>query len=113
MPWPCRTFPLAGEDLDNLDNENPSACVARTASSTATFTVGDPQDVEFSEDRVSEKASASSASSDSELGPIAPEQPQEDDEDEKWTVKLMTEVKSSPADTGTVRKGIVLKLAKK
>lgn len=126
-PWPSRSFPLEGEDLVSLDDENSSACATHDVSMAASFTVSrsasltgeEANDVGLPEERVSEKASSlSTNSSDSEVVSPTLEHVQEgenedDDDDEKWTVKLLTEVKSSPADPGTVRKGIVLKLAKK
>ena len=113
MPWPCRTFPLEGEDEVHLDEETLSAYSTRAASRSTSFTAEEVGDIGPCEERAVEKElTPSSNSSDSELVSPTPDQPQEED-DEKWTVRLMSEVKSSPADQGTVRKGIVLKLAKK
>ena len=115
MPWPCRTFPLDGEDLCSLDDENPSTNLSHGAQKDTQYAADDAKDIIISEEKVPEKESNPSSlnSSDSELVSPTQEQPLNEEEDEKWTVRLMTEVKSSPVDQGTARKGIVLKLAKK
>ena len=115
LPWPCRTFPLEGEELVSLDDESPVMSSTHTVSRDTSLTANDANDTAVSEDKVSERESIPSSlnSSDSELVSPTQEQPLNEEEDEKWTVRLMTELKSSPVDQGTVRKGIVLKLAKK
>jgi len=114
MPWPCRTFPLEGEDLLSLEDMQSVGSSTPVASTSVSFTIGDAES-NIHENKTSQKESNPSSlnSSDSELLSPIPEQPMNGNEDEKWTVRLMTEVKSSPVDQGTVRKGIVLKLAKK
>lgn len=115
MPWPCRTFPLDGEDLLSLDDESISANSSDGAPRGTPYAADDANDIIFTEDKVPEKESNPSSlnSSDSELVSPSQEQLLNEEGDEKWTVRLMTEVKSSPVDQGTARKGIVLKLAKK
>ena len=58
-------------------------------------------------------SSDTAASSESDLLTEVPEVSPSDEGDEKWTVKLLSDDKATLADSGPVRKGVVLKLAKK
>ncbi len=110
MCWPQRTFPLVGDDFLELSNERLTRkCLL-------------PEPVKITTPCVPEEAPPKidtpdgSCSPDSEL--MSPSQISPDGDsgkiDDSWTVKLLTEEKpTNVEDTGTCRKGIVLKLAKK
>ena len=138
LPWPPRNFPLPTDDLDAESNDaefngergmrtrqQPQEEVPMEVDEVpANEDNEENNEIEVSEQRASENASPtlsvesvdssdSAASSQSDLLTELPEVSPTDEGDEKWTVKLLSDDKASLADSGPVRKGIVLKLAKK
>ena len=120
MPWSKRQFPLVGDDLANLDYDNPPILTSfeeKPENTEKPTTEDDTKELTATEEKPVEANKALLATpSDNELESPPPEatEPLEDEDDsEKWTVKLVTDQKPSTADQGSPRKGIVLKLAKK
>ena len=132
LPWPARNFPLPTDDLDSESNdaEYNDERRMRTRQQPQEEVPMETQEneenneIDVSEQRRSENASPTlsiesmdssdtAASSDNDLPTELPEVTPTDEGDEKWTVKLLSDDKSSMPDSGPVRKGIVLKLAKK
>lgn len=110
---PQEPVPMEVEELEDVENVED---VEETEENN---------EIDVSEQRASENASPTlsvesvdssdtATSSESDLPTELPEVSPTDEGDEKWTVRLLTDDKSSmAADSGPVRKGIVLKLAKK